>query len=379
MTGPKRRQLINRASEAVKRRFGALAQPLDSYRGPRHTNLELADLIEIAKAHVRDDPTGENRQQADALLVDITNALIHASLDLLPTTLLDQLDENFAIDGTFVPTYARAGKNHKTFRHVEAKVREHVDPDQEEELTPEQIDLVATALATTKANAKLPSRISVDPEAGHYIRGQGKESQYKGFGYEANLAIVGDSQASYGQTRLPMLVVAATFDAPSRDPGPNAVTCVEQAQKWATSHGHTLTCGIFDALYPTLSPQHFMEPLRRMGVSWVARLREDRLGIQGSFGGLILVEGAWYCASMPRKLIDASKDRNANRIDEDTYVELLRARDDYASYRINGNKLVKDDGTFIDPRHACPNTRPTNPAKCKNGIAVPNSTLKLPI
>ena len=74
-----------------------------------------------------------------------------------------------------------------------------------------------------------------------------------------------------------------------------------------------------DSLYPDLSDEGFHLPLRHLGLKLVANLKSNRLGKQYEYGGLIVVEGSIYCASMPDRLVNASIDRENKSITEDEY------------------------------------------------------------
>ncbi|HUY22849.1 MAG TPA: hypothetical protein VMV22_10995, partial [Acidimicrobiales bacterium] len=54
--------------------------------------------------------------------------------------------------------------------------------------------------------------------------------------------------------------------------------------------------------------------------------KSNQLGVQDSFGGMIQVEGAWYCASLPEALINATKDFRDGVIDEPLYRARLKER-----------------------------------------------------
>jgi hypothetical protein len=63
-----------------------------------------------------------------------------------------------------------------------------------------------------------------------------------------------------------------------------------------------------------------------MGYKPVYDYTVDQLGVQAETHGAILVEGTWYCPSMPQPLIDATSDLHAERIDRETWVHRIQAR-----------------------------------------------------
>ncbi|MFE4962474.1 hypothetical protein [Streptomyces sp. NPDC056660] len=78
-----------------------------------------------------------------------------------------------------------------------------------------------------------------------------------------------------------------------------------------------------------------------MGYKPVYDYRADQLGTQGSTQGSILVEGRWYCPSMPEPLINATIDLHAERIDRETWVRLIAAR---RGYRLMPKQNADDEG-----------------------------------
>lgn len=70
-----------------------------------------------------------------------------------------------------------------------------------------------------------------------------------------------------------------------------------------------------------------------MGFKPVTDYKSTQLGIQTSLGGALLVEGWWYCPSMPVGLIDATMDFRSGRITKETYENRIEARRKYAATR----------------------------------------------
>ncbi|MFF2512246.1 hypothetical protein [Streptomyces sp. NPDC058086] len=63
--------------------------------------------------------------------------------------------------------------------------------------------------------------------------------------------------------------------------------------------------------------------------------------VPGLVLGAILVEGRWYCPSMPEPLINATIDLHAERIDQETWVRLIGAR---RGYRVMPKENADADG-----------------------------------
>ncbi|MFS4092213.1 hypothetical protein [Streptomyces sp. AF1A] len=78
-----------------------------------------------------------------------------------------------------------------------------------------------------------------------------------------------------------------------------------------------------------------------MGYKPVYDYRADQLGKQAETQGAILVEGGWYCPSMPEPLINATIDLHAGRIERETWVQLIAAR---RAYRVMPKENADSDG-----------------------------------
>jgi len=87
-----------------------------------------------------------------------------------------------------------------------------------------------------------------------------------------------------------------------------------------------------DKLYDNSEPDQFQLPLRALGYRPVFDYRGDQLGTQAGYHGALQVEGAWYCPSTPRPLIDATADLHAERIDKDAWAARITARAPYRLY-----------------------------------------------
>jgi hypothetical protein len=67
---------------------------------------------------------------------------------------------------------------------------------------------------------------------------------------------------------------------------------------------------------PTRTPTaNFQLPVRALGYKPVLDYKIDQLGVQTSFGGMLQIEGAWYCPSMPEVLVSATADLRGGRIE----------------------------------------------------------------
>jgi hypothetical protein len=189
---------------------------------------------------------------------------------------------------------------------------------------------------------------STDPNAGFYVRtgdhaDHGEAGVSKAyFAYDINLMVaacdwLGDNQY------LPALPIAMHLDAPGVDPAGAARRVL--ADLASSVHQPRYLAG--DGLYANATSETFHLPARALGWQLVLPILDDHIGVQGSADGLILVEGEWYCPSIPQVLIDATKDFRAGTIDEATYRQRIDARNTYRAR----NKGSNPSGT---QRWGCP-------------------------
>lgn len=81
-----------------------------------------------------------------------------------------------------------------------------------------------------------------------------------------------------------------------------------------------------DGLYANADPATFHNPARDSGWRLILPVLDANLGIQTTVEGFHLIEGHWYCPSIPTILIDATRDFRAKTIDLDTYEARIAER-----------------------------------------------------
>ncbi len=153
---------------------------------------------------------------------------------------------------------------------------------------------------------------------------------------------------------IPRITLTATLDNPGVQVSRNAMDCVE-----ALESIYDLPAGHFvgDRAYlPHSKTENLVLPLRAKG--YIPVFDYDRtatdLGIQASNGGAILVDGTWYCPSMPEALRDASIHHlvaprtSPDWIDETTYEQRLEQR---ARYALHTKERADHEGYV---RRQCP-------------------------
>jgi hypothetical protein len=251
-----------------------------------------------------------------------TNMLVESSVRLLPTAAFQAWQGNMCIDATLVRAWGKRG-------HPKAK---HGRDNSADRMSPEGI-------------------------AGWYVRTNPQNGKSeREFGYEAHLAVMTENLQGEGSTIFPRLVLAMTFDRPAQNPGGNATMLLK------TLHDRGYPAGILasDRAYvPGCKPENLQLPARAYGFRIACDYRDDQLGIQAEYGGAILVEGTWYCPSMPQPLINASIDRRADTITEKVYQARIQQR---ARYAFRRKQAPRPEGNTV---FMCPARGPGATASCR--------------
>ncbi|MHC2850522.1 hypothetical protein ACUXOC_001995 [Corynebacterium mucifaciens] len=254
----------------------------------------------------------------------------------------------------------------------------------------------AANIGTSRAS----KRVSSEPDAGWYVRegdhnGSQEDDPYKTmWAYEATLAVM-----TFGKTddEMPSLLLGMALDKPGHNIGTRAQD--------ALSHiidDPDLPKGYFigDRAYlPNSKPENLAIPLRLAGYKMMGDQRGDSLGFRMHYQGADLIDGTWYLAGMPKKLIEAGVDFHAGAISEAEFVSRIEKRKPF-ELRI---KTVTEDGTtvFYNPANYGKYTtvllpgvkRPENfadtavkvfdkdlpPKSQRTGLLKGNKTLRIPI
>lgn len=222
----------------------------------------------------------------------VTTALLEASARLVPHDVRSRWNGNVCIDATLVRTWGKRG-------HPKPKPNKDSSDDK---MSPETV-------------------------AGWYVRQDPTTNRNESyFGYEAHLAVMTASDP--GQPAdFPLLVIAMTVDKPAQNIGENATTLLQSLKERSHPAGKLAA----DRAYtPGAKPEKLQLPARALGFTLCMDYRDDQLGIQAEYGGAILVEGNWYCPSMPQPLIDATIDHRAHTIEDDVYEARIAQRARYA-------------------------------------------------
>ena len=95
-------------------------------------------------------------------------------------------------------------------------------------------------------------------------------------------------------------------------------------------------------------------PARALDYQLVFDYKIDQLGVQGSYSGAKLIEGAWYCPAIPNSLANATHDHRTGLIDEATWQACI---EDRRAYLMRPKANPHENG---DTRLMCP-ASPTAP------------------
>lgn len=263
-------------------------------------------------------------------LHDFTNAIIHASWLWLPREVRRRWKGSAVIDATVTRAWARG---------------------------------------TSK---RRPEIVSADSDAGYYVRtgdhrADGTEGMGKViWGFEAHLLVAG--YIGDGAPDHPTLVMAMALDRPGHSVAENAVACLDQFEALRdliakVDPGEALSSPFYlagDRAYaPGSDADKFQIPAAVRGWSSVHDYGENHLGVRGSYGGAILVEGGLFCPSMPDLLVNASWDFVVGKtIDKRTFLARISERE---RYRFRPKQAPNADGSVV---MMCPAAGPSPIAKC---------------
>lgn len=237
----------------------------------------------------RRDPAEQARKKAR--LHEFTNALVDATVRLVPRHIRRRWKGNTCIDATFVAAFGKRGSTKASRWH------------------------------------------SIEPDAGWYTRqedhadgpdSQGRKRKRIAWGWEAHIAVM--AQNTDGNRDFPLLALAMSFDRPGVEVAENAMAIY----RTISSAEHPIGIAASDrAYFPGAHPDKYQQPMRELGFGLIGDYRKDQLGRHGAHQGAIQIEGGWYCPSTPQPLIDATVQHRAGAIDEATWRTRLAQRDRY--------------------------------------------------
>ena len=318
----------------VRTRLHSLLEAIDPSPFPKDCSLAASEFENaVAKYRSANILTDEILELRRDRLTWTANRVLEVTFRNLPRAVRRRWTGSVAVDATPVPAFAR----------------------------PE-----ARRPRSKKSKGEL-LRSSADPDAGLYIRtvdgkdpliakggnGNRKRARKAFWAYEATL-IVSGTECDDEKHEFPSLVVGmAALHRPAESPGRNAVKALASVR----DRGHPANWLAGDRAYTNALAEDFRLPVLALGYEPVLDYTISQLGIQGSFGGALLIDGAWYCPEIPRTLIDTTTAYREGRIDEQTWRAQIEARRAYRFRR----KGAPDDGHV---RLLCPASDGAPSARC---------------
>ncbi len=361
----KQRALVEteNAESQFRKRLRAMLAPIDPspHRPGKQLDRELFNVRELASSPAE---TAHRRM----LLDWVCNRLLEATWLTLPKAVRRSWKGSLALDATFVGTWAqgRGTSNPKT----------SADPD-------------AWWWRRDKDH-HVPTTVGVDLKA---TDDNGK-AMYK-FGLDCELAIVGYDDPLLAQA-YPFLVLGMTLHRPGFTPAKFATDVLSDIQNRhhlvdpetglpldtdpATGHRtgfahpdgpdvqkHPAGWLAADRAYTSQKWDAYALPVRALGYRPLMDYLEIDYGLEGSHKGMILVEGTWYCPSMPKDLVEATRDRKVRKtIDDRLYRARIKAREPYEMRR-RGTGADPHDTEWVCPAEGVVGTHkpPRNPCNRK--------------
>ena len=368
--------LFRRISPAIRARLGLPDPPHPDdklawdalYRCVRYRLHRLLDVIDPSPLpkNRRLDPEAfewlvarrrSEMQLTDAVLARraerlawVQNALLDASLSVLPREVRRRWRGSVAVDATPVPAFSRADQ----------RVR-----------------------GTGPRAKRAVVQYAADPDADLYLRtdtpdgsrGRAGEPRVRRllWSYEASLVVAGTDNPTTDALFPPLVVGMAPLHRPGTAVGPNAITALASV----AGRGHPTGWLAADRAYTNTVSGDFQLPARALGYRPVLDYRVDQLGVQGSYAGALLIEGAFYCPAIPTALINATIDYRAGRIDETTWRNRIHAR---RAFRLRPKTKPDAEGHV---RNLCPASdgAPTGrcPLKPRSVERTTSATMRIPV
>ncbi|WP_406171497.1 hypothetical protein [Streptomyces sp. NBC_00996] len=362
-----------------------------------------------------DIPEYEDHDQGFEAAYAVVRRIFHAMKDamnpapLTPNGHLSRMEANALTAAADVDELAERERRLALFTEfvLDASVRSLHDL--LAELTEVSLGIDATPVRTFSRGRRTNGpELATDPDAGWYVRegdhrdpdapvsdsmrpspppvkkGKAKTSLVKKkaslkkkylFGYDAHLIVTRDAEhddvvllddGTPNPDVLPVLVLGVALDKPGHRPAYNGVKILNRMQERGYQPGYLAG----DRAYNNSEPDEWQLPIRAMGYKPVYDYRGDQLGKQAETDGAILVEGRWYCPSMPEPLINATIDLHAERIDQETWIRLIAAR---RGYRIMPKENADADGyqRMMCPAEAGKAQCPIKPHTLGRGVQPP--------
>lgn len=270
-----------------------LIDPCPFPKGRRLTNAEFKDFV----ASLDPDWVQERKRRR----LWLTNRLLHATYLAIPTEVRARWKGQTAVDGTRILACEKGSP-------ASAKL-----------MDPKYDDARLSAFADGGWHVReKPS----DPERTAWPA-EGKRAKFH-WAYEAHTVQMLPDQDG---APVPRIVVGVSYDKPSFDPGPNAALAYTDMAARGLPAGIVLSDR---AYFPGAKVEHFHTPMRALGHQLIGDYKRADIGVALTReAGANLIEGRWYCPSMPDRLVTANRDFADGLIDDATRQKRLTLRTAY--------------------------------------------------
>jgi hypothetical protein len=290
-----------------------------------------------------------------ARLVWFTNSLLEMTIQAQPRRLRRNMKGAMTVDQTNLRAPSPKGRwrkdvsgreiprfNKKTGEEIIRKVME-IDAD----YVPIKNHAVVSAQSINPTvSGKSPRKDTAKPAARANDKYAGPPLEWA---YSANLIMNANHQPGVDGGH-PQLFFAASLSTPNKAIGERTIELVDNI----LSRGHTISRFTADRGYGgNLTDEDYFLPLQKRGVPVVTDYKKHQKGITSGFGdpgaageikktrprksssassgldrvkGFLSVEGAHYCPATPKEFLDATLDRDAKRIDSETYAVRIQER-----------------------------------------------------
>lgn len=316
---------------SVVRRLHTIFDSMDPSPLPKNRRL-TPDQFQAASKEMTPEAIGVRYDR----LSWFCNQIIEASIATLPREFRRRWNGNVGLDATPIPAYS--DYNHCTFKDKDGK---------------SVVDTIITHASDPDAGPYIRDVDHRDPASTYAV--PGRKVKKTMFAHELSITIIGPDALSDDDGTFPGLISAmAPLHRPGADPGHNGVVALRSMQ----SRGHPTGRISCDNAYTQAKPEKFALPAKALGFELVLDYKVDQLGIQGEYGGALLVEGRFYCPSIPPTLIMATEDYRYGRIAEEIWQQRLNAR---IPYELRPNQTAGADGHL---RMLCPAAGAAATARC---------------
>ncbi|MCU1471005.1 MAG: hypothetical protein JWQ39_2154 [Glaciihabitans sp.] len=300
--------------------FHRMLSVMDPFPQDRHFAINYTQVQATIDAHDHD-----HERRMKARLDEFTNAFLHMTF-MEQSRKLRRATTNIdiSLDQTFIHPPNKKGFSRKGLPS-RVKAERGVNPGQ---MKSGPVEVFAGLYPRKGSRPDIP-RGATDTTGPEEARSKGYSDLV--WGWMANIAVRVDSEKP-SQRRFPKLAVSATLSQPNIAVSEEAVALMQAA----LSTG--LNPGLVDAdkdYFAKAVTARLHEPTFNLGFTPSTDYRVDRLGVQEQKAGAELIEGTYYCPSMPAVLKDATKifvhgdERGFGRDDDETFYIRRNARRDY--------------------------------------------------